>query len=141
MDGADQEMTLAQYMEQLPKMHRAYQEYCQLRVRSDNLKFYHEEVFPELPDWDAATTPPLTYLENLIERFTTLRAQNEAQAAEIEGLVEDVKAREFALLCIKGCETIIGATHIAREELSKSAALNPATDPLPAEDENASDEE
>ena len=47
-----------------------------LKVDSDNLRFLHEEVYPLL-GWDSGETPPLTFLEELIEELKSLRATAE----------------------------------------------------------------
>tara|TARA_Y100000310_G_scaffold36505_1_gene34346 strand:- start:75 stop:866 length:792 start_codon:yes stop_codon:yes gene_type:complete len=51
------------------------------RVDAENLRFYHDEVFPTLPGWDLETTPPLTFFGELLGRF-------EEQASKIERLRE-----------------------------------------------------
>ena len=53
----------------IAKLHR-------LKVDSDNLRFLHEEVYPML-GWDGGDTPPLTFLQGLIDELSQLRATAE----------------------------------------------------------------
>ena len=58
-----------------------------LKVDSDNLRFLHEEVYPLL-GWDGGETPPLTFLEELIDEMKQLRATAELveRAGEVRGV-------------------------------------------------------
>ncbi len=64
-----------------------------LKVDSDNLRFLHEEVYPLL-GWDGGETPPLTFLEELIDEVKQLRATAELMGRALRDYV-DTQSRMY----------------------------------------------
>lgn len=77
--GLDPEQVVSETTEMFARLIRESEErpdgweaLMKARVDADNLKFYHEEVFPALPGWNPKVTPPLTFFEGLYKYINAL---------------------------------------------------------------------
>ena len=87
-----------------------------MKVDSDNLRFLHEEVYPLL-GWDGGDTPPLTFLEELIDEVKDLRESKKHHLKMLDGAVSELRRLGIEADEYGGKENIATATRKVVDEV------------------------